>query len=548
LNNGFVSYDDEDYLTKNANVQSGFSVANIKWAFTAVVSSNWHPLTLLSHALDWSLFKDHAGGHHLISLLLHIGNVLLLFLFLNKATGNLWPSAFAAAIFALHPLRVESVAWASERKDVLSLFFGLAAIYVYGFYANKPQFGKYILCLILFALGLMAKPMLVTLPIILMLLDYWPLKRWQKALKSEKYVSGKPANPMPLKIKGKKQKSAASEVKRKVFLSSGSSSPNAGYLILEKVPFIVLAIASSIITVWAQYKGISSFQKLPLFERMANALVSYISYLGKTFWPVDLAVFYPYQHAYASWQILGSFFILLGISIAVIYFVKKAPFLLVGWLWYLGTLVPVIGLVQVGGQAMADRYTYLPTIGIVIMAVWGIAYLLPPQKICKIILIPTAFVVLAILSFLTWQQCGYWKNSIVLYEHALQITKNNDLAHYNLGDALKDQGNMEEALKHFLEAVKINPNSADAHNNIGIILELHFKKYDEAIYHYHRALRIDSNNPGTHFNLGIALAAKGERQEAIKHFQQAIYLKPDYEAARKWLRLTMETEQKQTKR
>jgi protein O-mannosyl-transferase len=576
LNNDFVNFDDNEYITENEFIKSGLNFTTFKWVFTAVVSSNWHPLTLLSHALDWTLFREHAGGHHLMSLLLHIGSTVLLYLFLKKTTNNLWSSAFVAFLFALHPLRVESVAWASERKDVLSLFFGMAVLYAYAMYVEKQQLSKYMLCLLLFILALMAKPMLVTLPFILMLLDYWPLKRWQKALQPEKNISVQPAKRMPLTIKGKKHETVVSEVKRKEFLSSANSSPNAGYLILEKAPFIVLAIIFSIVTIWAQYKGMASFQKLPFPERMANALVSYISYLGKSFWPVDLAVFYPYQYSYASWQILGSFFILLSISIAVIYFAKKAPFLLVGWLWYLGTLVPVIGLVQVGSQAMADRYTYLPSIGIGIILAWGIPYLLPSEKMRKIILIPAAAIVLTVLTILTWQQCGYWKNSMELFNHALQVTKNNYLAHdglgvtlnaegkqqeaiyhyksaikinpdyayayYNLANAFKDQKNMEEAAKNFRETIRVNPNFKDAHNNLGLILELYYNKYDEAIYHYQQEIKTHPDGYNAYYNLGIALARKGELQKAIEHFRKAVYLRPDLPDARKALRLALESE------
>jgi protein O-mannosyl-transferase len=533
LANGFVNFDDEVYLTKNLHIQSGINSETVKWAFTAVVSSNWHPLTLISHALDWSLFKDRASGHHLISLLLHIGNALLLFLFLNKITKNLWPSAFVAALFALHPLRVESVAWAAERKDVLSMFFGLASLYAYAYYVEKSQIAKYILCLTLFIMGLMSKPMLVTLPFLLLLLDFWPLERWQKALNPI-------ADNQQMKKKVKKQKHTAESISGE----RRSASPTVSLLFFEKMPFFVFAVVSSILTIWAQNKGgaVASLQKLPFSERIMNAIVSYVSYLGKTFWPVDLAVFYPYQHSFPGWQVLGAAAILIIISITVIYFMKKAPFLFVGWFWYLGALIPVIGLMQVGQQAMADRYTYLPSIGIGVILVWGLTLLFKREGIRNIILFPVGILALAVLAFLTWQQCGYWKNSIVLYERALQVTKNNDLAHYNLGNALKDQGNMEEALKHFLEVVKINPNAADAHNNIGIILELNYKKYDEAIYHYHCALLVDSKNPGTHFNLGMTLAAKGERQEAIKQFQRAIYLKPDYFDARRALSLMVENE------
>jgi protein O-mannosyl-transferase len=575
LGNGFVNFDDEVYLTKNLQVQSGINAETVKWAFTAVVSSNWHPLTLISHALDWSLFKDHADGHHLVSLLLHIGSALLLFLFLNKITKNIWPSAFVAALFALHPLRVESVAWAAERKDVLSMFFGLAALYTYAYYVEKPQISKYILCLILFILGLMSKPMLVTLPFLLLLLDFWPLERWQKAMNQQKTLPGVSSNTLPMK---KKIKHAQTVIKNKVPLSSERRSRTIGYLLLEKIPFIVLAIASSITTVWAQKGTIAPLAKLSLGERFLNAIVSYTAYLGKMFWPVDLAVFYPQHHSFNYLAVTGAAFLLLGISIIVILLLKKAPFLFVGWFWYLGALVPVIGLVQVGSQSMADRYTYLPSIGIGIMLAWGIPLLFKREGIRKIILFPVGALVLAVLAFLTWQQCGYWKSSITLFNHALQVTKNNylahtnigvalaaegkndeaidhyheaikinanhDNAHYNLANLLAKQGTIEEAIYHYREALRINPYYFNAHNNLGVNL-VKLRKYDEAILHYRLALQINSNEAGLHLNLGAALADNGELKEAIEHLRTALYLNPDYEDARRILKLALEVEKRQ---
>jgi len=575
LDNGFINFDDEVYLTKNQHIQTGLNAATIKWAFTAIVSSNWHPLTLLSHALDWSLFKDHAGGHHLVNLLLHIGNALLLFLFLNKITKNIWPSAFAAALFALHPLRVESIAWAAERKDVLSMFFGLASLYTYAYYVEKPQISKYILCLILFILGLMSKPMLVTLPFLMLLLDFWPLERWQKSL-NRTNSSIAVASNQQMKKKVKKQKRPTERISGQSRLAS----PNISHLFLEKMGFFVFAIVSSILTIWAQNKGgaVASLQKLPFSERIMNAVVSYVSYLGKTFWPVDLAVFYPYQHSFPGWQVLGAAAILIIISIAVIYFMKKAPFLFVGWFWYLGTLIPVIGLVQVGRQAMADRYTYLPTMGIAIMVAWGLVYLLPQEKIRKFIFITAAAFILTGISYLTWQQCGYWKNSIALFNHALKVTKNNYLAHTNLGVALADegkneaagdnynaailinpnhdnahynlanllvkQGKTDEAIQHYREAVRINPDYALALNNLGVnLVKVH--QYPEAIEYYRRALQIKPNDAGIHLNLGAALADSGKLKEAIEQFREALYWNHNYEDARRALRLALEIEKRQ---
>jgi tetratricopeptide (TPR) repeat protein len=575
IGNDFINFDDNVYITENNHIKAGLNSETIKWAFSAVFFSNWHPLTLISHALDWSLFGASASGHHLINLLLHIGSVLFLFFFLEKTTKSFWPSAFVAAFFALHPLRVESVAWAAERKDVLSMLFGMTTIYVYALYVEEQKLARYFLCLALFALGLMAKPMLVTLPFVLMLLDFWPLGRWQKALA--------PANvPVAASEKSEKKKTkqriADSTKEKKISTPLASSSSIIRSLLWEKAPFIFLAMISSIVTIWAQSKegAVVSVQKLPFPERVVNAIISYISYLGKIFWPVDLAVFYPYEYSFQIWQILGAILLLLGISAAVIYAIKKTPFLFVGWFWYLGTLVPVIGLVQVGRQAMADRYTYLSSIGIAIMLAWGIVYLLPKEKLRKIILIPAAVIVLSVLTFLTWQQSGYWKNSVSLFNHALEATKNNymahihlgialaaegkideavshyrtalqvspndDITHYNLANALKKQGADEEAIAHYQEALRINPNYSEAHNNLGIILEAQLK-HDEAIYHYRQALQFDPNNPGVHFNLGIALGRKGALKEAIESFRTAIYLNPNYEEARRVLRLALELEQ-----
>jgi tetratricopeptide (TPR) repeat protein len=467
---------------------------------------------------------------------------------------------------------VESVAWAAERKDVLSMFFGMATIYVYALYVEEQKLARYFLCLILFALGLMAKPMLVTLPFIMLLLDFWPLGRWQKALYSQNTPT---AANNTASVKKKKQHKQNASPEKKLSLPVPSRGQLIGNLLWEKVPFIFLAIILSIALIWQQQAvgGMVSLQKISFSERLINTIVSYVSYLGKIFWPVDLAVFYPYEYSFPIWHIGGAALILIIISIAVIYFIKKAPFLFVGWFWYVGSLFPVIGLMQAGAQAMADRYTYLPSIGIGIMLIWGIGYLLPKEKLRKIIFVPVA-VILVSLTFLTWQQCGYWKNSIELFNHALQVTKDNDLAHvslgialdaagksqeamynyqtaikinplnykahYNLANALKEQGNIEESLKYFQETLLINPNIADAHNNIGIILDKYLNKNDEAIYHFRQALQMELNNSHFHFNLGIALAKKGELKEAIEHFRTAVYLNPNYEDARRALRLALE--------
>ncbi|MCX5848821.1 MAG: tetratricopeptide repeat protein [Deltaproteobacteria bacterium] len=496
--NDFINFDDPGCITQNYNVQSGFNLQNIKWASTAVVSGNWHPLTMISHTLDWSLFKDNAGGHHLVSLLLHIGAVIFLFLFLNKTTNSLWPSAFAVALFALHPLRVESVAWASERKDVLSMFFGMASIYAYAFYAESSKLSRYLLCLILFILALMSKPMLVTLPFLLLLLDYWPLGRWQRAL------------------------SAPTEGRFKL----------AGRLVWEKVPFICLTIASSIITFWAQNKenSVASVYSLPFLKRAVNATFSYTAYLDKIFRPVNLGVYYPYDFFLPLWKFLISGIILILITAAVLYYIKKLPFLFTGWFWYLGGLIPVIGLVQVGSQAMADRYTYLPSIGIAIMLAWGIPLFFQREDVRKKILFPAAIAILFILAILTWTQCGYWKNSITLFSRVLQVTKDNYIAHNHLASALHKRRFFERAIYHYNEAIRLNPVYAHAYYNRGITYYTLGQK-QRALDDFKETIRIIPKSPDSasaYNNLGVTYTDLGQYQLAIDNYNEATRLKPDY--------------------
>ncbi len=526
--NDFINFDDNIYIAESNHIKSGFNAESIKWAFTSSIASNWHPLTWISHILDWQSFGANASGHHLVSLMFHIGSAILLFLFLSKTTGALWPSAFVAALFALHPLRVESVAWAAERKDVLSMFFGMAVIYTYALYVEKHKLYKYCLCLLLFALSLLSKPMLVTLPFVLMLLDYWPLARWQKALNHQLSPARNEASAE--KKKGEKRKTG-SITQKKLSKPATDRAETISSLLLEKAPFIFLSLASCIMTIWAQNTGgaIASLEKLQFTERIQNAIVSYVAYLIKIFWPANLAVFYPYEPSLPLWQVFFAASILLIISAAVIYFIKEAPFLFACWFWYLGTLVPVIGLVQVGAQAMADRYTYFPSIGIAIMLVWGVVYLLPKDKLQKIIIIPGA-VILAALTFLTWQQCGYWKNSITLFTHTLNVTKDNYLAHNSLGVALAAEGKVEAAINHYREAIRINPYHDSAQSNLGAALAS-YGKMEEAIVQYMAAIKINPRQAEAHSNLGIALAATGRSEEAIKQYQEAIRINQGYDNA-----------------
>ena len=359
LGNDFVNYDDYRLITENNYVQTGFDAQSVKWAFTNASLEYWHPLTWLSIMLEWRLFGTNASFYHLVSLLLHIGAALFLFLFLNKATKRLWPSAFVAALFALHPLRVESVAWASEHKDVLSMFFGMATLYAYAQYVEKSRLSKYCICLILFTLSIMSKPTLLTLPCVLLLLDYWPFERWQK-----------PFTPVNI-----------SAIEKKIDAPAKSRSHVIAHLLWEKAPFFLISMIFGIMLIGQLQADnyIVPLQRLSFSDRFMNTIVSYVSYLGKTFWPVDLAIIYPYAHSFQLWQVIGAASVLLAISVAVVFLVKRTPFLAVGWFWYLGALFPVSGLLQCSDQARADRYTYFPFIGIAIMAAWGIPLLIKPE-------------------------------------------------------------------------------------------------------------------------------------------------------------------------
>lgn len=523
--NGFINFDDPGYITKNNHVQSGINPQSIKWAATSVVVGNWHPVTMISHAIDWSLFGTNASGHHLVNLFLHIGAVIFLFLFLNKTTNHVWAAAFAAAFFALHPLRVESVAWASERKDVLSMFFGMAALYAYAFYAQSLKRSPYFICMTLFILSLLSKPMLVTLPCIMLLLDYWPLGRWTKTPAPPEAPIAEPEK----KGKKKKKKSKAQPVKeQKASTLAASPSQTIGRLLWEKAPFLFLSFLSSVTTIWAQNKGelIVPLQTLPFALRAQNALVSYAAYIEKTFWPFDLAVFYPYAYSFPFWQFLASFIILTGCTVFVIVTFKKLPFLFVGWFWYLGTLIPVIGLVQVGGQAMTDRYTYLPSIGLAFILAWGIPHFFPREDIRKKILWPAGMTVLFILTVLTFRQCGYWKNSITLFGYTLQVTKDNSLAHTNIGMAFAEEGKFEEAFFHYNKAILIAPEDAYLYYNRGVAYS-QVGQYQTAIDDFNKAIELNSGNAYCYYNRGFAYSQLGQYQTAIESFDKAIALNPE---------------------
>jgi tetratricopeptide (TPR) repeat protein len=508
-NHEFIKFDDDEYVTNNPHVKSGLTLSGAIWAFVAMHSNNWHPLTWLSHMLDCELYGLNPGGHHLTNLLIHIVNTLLLFLVLKRMTGARWRSSFVAALFALHPLHVESVAWVAERKDVLSTFFWMLTMETYLRYVNYPRFHRYLLVLLCFTMGLMSKPMLVTLPFVLLLLDYWPLGRFRFGqLRSDCNVS----------------------TQKSLNLSDQRSS--ALHLVLEKTPFFVLSAVASILTFVAQQSGgtVKSLKFFPLETRIANALVSYVTYIGKMVWPSRLGFFYPYPDRVPIWQITGAALLLVCVSVLVIHASHRRPYLGMGWLWYLGTLVPVIGLVQVGLQAMADRYTYVPLIGLFIMIAWGIPDILKGWRHRKTVFAVSAGLLLSVLAIVTWAQVQCWQNSIRLYKHTLKVTSKNSLIHYDLGVVMLRQGRYSDAITHLSESLRIEPDDAEAHNNLGIAL-VRQGKIQEAMVHYAEALRIKPDDAGTHNNLGVALARQGKIQEAMVHYAEALRIKPDFAEA-----------------
>jgi len=516
---GFVNYDDQDYVTENPAVQKGLTWTGIQWAFTTSHASNWHPLTWLSHMADCEFFGLNPGAHHLVNVLFHTANVVLLFLLLLRLTGALWPSAFVAALFAWHPLHVESVAWISERKDVLSTFFAMLSLLAYTRYAQKrssvesralmakssvpaldprpPGAAKrsedgstldYALALFFFALGLMSKPMLVTLPFVMLLLDYWPLQR----VTSDQWQGSKVLR-----------------------------------LVLEKWPFFLLTTVSCVLTFIAQRSGeaIVPLENVPLAFRLGNALTAYARYLLKTIWPVNLAVIYPLSLELPRFAVVVAAAGLILISIVVWLVRKRSPCLPVGWLWRLGTLVPVIGLVQVGGAALADRYTYFPLVGIFIAVAFGVRDLSRRFQCPKTAVAGTAALVLAACLLLTENQLRYWHDNESLFRHALAVTQDNDIAHVNLAFALERQDRFDEALAEYREALRLQPRSYEIHNSYGNLLGK-MNQPDEALAEYHEAIRLNPKIPFLYNNLGAGLARLGRFDEAMNAFTNAARLDP----------------------
>lgn len=496
VNHDFVNYDDHRYITRNALVQQGLTWSNVAWAFTSLEVANWHPLTWLSHMLDCDLFaqpdgSQWPGGHHLMNLLFHLANTLLLLGLLIRMTRSIWPSALTAALFALHPLHVESVVWISERKDVLSTFFGLLAIWAYVRYIEKPVLARYLLIILCFALSLLSKPMLVTLPLLLLLLDFWPLRRLM------------------------------------IDDSESNLHRSIRQLVLEKLPLLALSAASCAMTVLAQSHGqaISTLEQVSFTARLENVLVAYCIYIRQMIWPFDLAPLYPLPAARPLWQVVLAAAVLILITIFAAAQRRRHPHLIVGWLWFIGALVPVIGLVQVGSQAHADRYTYVPLIGLCIMLAWS----LPGPTRSRSIRITSAIasvMVLVALSALTWKQVGYWRDSVSLSLRAIAVTEPNAVAHFNLANALVERGDLDAATEHFQAAANIMPNWADAYFNLANNL-VRQRKFDEAIAKYHTAI---DHRPGfvdAMIGLGIALAQRGELDQAINALNEALAIDPD---------------------
>jgi protein O-mannosyl-transferase len=568
----FINFDDPDYVAANPHVQAGLTWEGIGWAFASLDIGLWHPLAWISHMLDCQWFGLHPGRHHLTSVLWHAANTVLLLVVLRGMTGALWRSAVVAALFALHPLHVESVAWVAERKDVLSTFFVLLMLWAYHRYTeggqqksedrnprtegrpksedrrpepeatsprstvrgpsavfHLPSSMFYLLSLCFFALGLMSKPMIVTLPLLLLLLDYWPLGRMQYA-KARDTEHATPVFRSPSSVAELRRVDSTAEGGR----NTQHVSPSTVFrLVLEKLPFLVLSGLTGLITLHAAtgVGSLPSAAQYPMADRLANAILSYARYLWEVFWPGNLAIFYPFPAAFSPSAVAGAALLLAGISVAALCLARRRPYLVVGWLWYLVTLLPVIGLIQLAGYSHADRYTYVPLIGVFIALTWGAAEVISHWRRLALAGVGAAVAAMTLLCLVrARQQVGYWKESETLFRHALAVTKDNWLAHINLGETLDAKGQIDEAIRHYEEAVRLKPDHPSAHINLGAALN-DKGDTDEAIRQYQEALRLKPDHDQAHNNLGIALGRKGQTGEAIRQFQEAIRLKPDYAEA-----------------
>jgi len=494
-NNDFVILDDNQYITGCYEVNQGLTRGGIKWAFTTFRNCNWHPLTWLSHMADVELFGMWAPGHHLVNLVYHILNTLLLFWFLAWTTGRHWPGAFVAALFALHPAHVESVAWAAERKDVLSTLFWMATMLAYVFYARRPGVLRYVLVLALLALGLMAKPMLVTLPLVLLLLDYWPLERFEL---------------------------------------TRTGLRRAPRLILEKLPLLALSLVSSLITLQAQSEALYG---LSLTTRTLNAVVSYGRYILKMIWPVNLAVYYPYLHQSITVWAIPAAALLVITTLCSLWLGVRRRYILVGWFWYLITLVPVIGLIQVGGQSYADRYTYIPFTGLFIIIAWAVADLVAKRPGLKLVFTTAALVIIAALGTLTYRTVRYWKSDFTLFTRALTVTRDNFFIHMKLGEAYCNDNQLDKAYTQLTESLRIQPHCA-TYDFLGTVMR---KKglYAEALEYYNKALEAEPGMSSARLNAGLLLHNMGRYAEAEQQFRKAIDLIPDWADAHGNLGMTL---------
>jgi tetratricopeptide (TPR) repeat protein len=500
--NGFLHYDDDEYITENPNVVKGITRDSVVWAFTRPHFHMWHPVTSLSHELDCQFFGLNPFCHHLTSLLFHVANVLLLFWVLKRMTGAVWLSAFVAAVFAVHPLQVQSVAWAAERKTVLSGFFWLLTMIAYVRYTQRPHIRTYLLVVLMCCLALLSKPTAVTLPFALLLLDYWPLGRFKWA---PKYAGG---NMSPAESAGINPRRCS-----------------AFHLVIEKVPLLVLSAVVSIITYIVQQSGnvLISVERLPFKARLMNAATSYFGYIIKIFYPDNLAVIYPYPKTFA----LSSVALLIAIIVLLVFLARRRPWVTFGLLWYLGTLIPVIGIVQAGDQAMADRYTYLPSIGIFIIVAWGAAELGAKRRYGRIGLAVSAVALIVVLSVCTRSQLKYWKNDSVLFKHAIAVTGNNSRAHQGYAKAMLRRGKYDEAAEHYKDALEIEPGSYTVQAALGAVL-LQQGKTDEAAACFRIALQLKPDFPFALSNLGVLLAGQGKVDEGVAYIERAINSDPDY--------------------
>lgn len=489
----FTNTDDPTYVTDNPQVLGGLSWANVDWAFTEGKVPYWHPLTFLSHMLDVELYGTNAAGHHLTSVILHIACAVMLFVLLLRMTGAFWRSAVVAALFSLHPLRVESVAWIAERKDVLSAFFWIATMMAYLHYVRRPGFKRYAAVMALFALGLMAKPMVVTLPFALLLLDYWPLER----------------------------------------VSLGDVSPRRGLLspaalVKEKIPLFALTLLGSAVTFVTQRNvgAVNTLDEIPLWLRVSNALHSYVAYLGDMFWPTKLVALYPYPDAALTTAALVAILVLSAITVVVLVLRRSQPYLPVGWFWYLGTLLPVIGLVQVGPQARADRFTYIPQIGILLMLVWGVYELARRLPNSRVVVAPLAAAAVAACTIISMRQVNIWSDSVTLWEHTLRLTRDNGIAQYNLGVQFVGTGRVDDGIRHLREAVRLEPRYAIAHNRLALAIDSkgHTPEVTKLLGDVVKILPTSSD---AYANLGISLAKDGRNAEAIAAFEEALILNPN---------------------